>query len=288
MEKRKDYYVDVLKGISCVIVIFLHCPLPGIIGDGIIYGLRFSVPIFFMVSGYYSYAKSDVWILQKAKYILKLLVFSELFYGVWTIIKKSVIQQEALSQVLSGVIENKNVLQIVFCGTWFNGTLWYLYAMFWTWILLYLMRRAKILSKCYIWIPILLGIQIFGRAYVQNAYDINKYVVWFRNALTFGLPFTLLGTWIAEKKTVIIEKMSNRQNIGVIAAGFAWIVVEFLVFGQYMDTQVSTVVISFGLFCYAIRQQAGSRQYLRGLACIGARWYTWIYLSHMFWVEVLR
>jgi len=46
MTKEKNEYLNVLKGIACIVVIFLHCPFPGIVGEGIIYGLRFSVPIF--------------------------------------------------------------------------------------------------------------------------------------------------------------------------------------------------------------------------------------------------
>ena len=38
--------INLLKGIACLIVVLLHCPFPGIVGDAIIYGIRFSVPIF--------------------------------------------------------------------------------------------------------------------------------------------------------------------------------------------------------------------------------------------------
>lgn len=279
---RKNEYVDALKGVSCIIVIFLHCRIPGLIGDGIIYGLRFSVPVFFMVSGYYSFFKSDEWIIAKAKYILKLLMFTELFYGIWTFLSKCIFQENSFQEVLESVVEGKNVIQVIFCGTLFNGTLWYLYAMFWTWLIIYALRKAKIQNKAYILIPILLCVQIFGRAYVQNFYDIDKYVVLFRNAITFGVPFSLLGTWIAEKEASIVAKISIKKNLLIIFGGFVLIVIEFLTFGQYMDTHVSTVLIAAGLFLYAVRQSGELRPWLKGFAYVGAKWYVWIYLSHMF------
>lgn len=44
--KEENKCLFMLKGISCIIVVLLHCPLPGKIGEGIIYALRFPVPIF--------------------------------------------------------------------------------------------------------------------------------------------------------------------------------------------------------------------------------------------------
>lgn len=279
---KKNEYVDALKGIACIIVIFLHCRLPGIIGDGIIYGLRFSVPIFFMVSGYYSYFKKDEWIIAKAKYILKLLIFTELFYGVWTFVSKCLIQNDTFHEIFESIVGNKNIVQVIFCGTLFNGTLWYLYAMFWTWIIIYGLRKVKLLKKAYVLIPILLCVQIFGRAYVQNVYDIEKYVFLFRNALTFGVPFSLLGTWLAENEANIVKKIDIRKNVLIIGVGFLLIVVEFFAFGQYMDTHVSSVLIATGMFLFAVRQQGEIKKYLKGVAYVGSRWYVWIYLSHMF------
>lgn len=284
---RKNEYVDALKGIACIVVIFLHCRFPGVIGDGIIYGLRFSVPIFFMVSGYYSFFRKDEWIIAKAKYILKLLVYTELFYGVWTFVSRCMIQKDTIQTVFESAVGSKNLIKVVFCGTFFNGTLWYLYAMFWTWIIIYGLRRSKLLKRAYVLIPILLGVQILGRAYVQNVYDIDKYVILFRNALTFGLPFSLLGTWIAENEEGIIKKVDMKRNLLIIVGGFGLIVVEFLAFGQYMDTHISTVFIAVGMFLFAIRQQEKVSKYLKALVYIGSRWYVWIYLSHMFVGEAI-
>ena len=49
----------ILKGISCIIVILFHCPLAGIAGDVIIYSMRFPIPVFLMISGYYSFRKNN-------------------------------------------------------------------------------------------------------------------------------------------------------------------------------------------------------------------------------------
>lgn len=75
---KENKCLNFLKGISCLIVVLLHYPIPGIVGEGIIYGLRFSVPIFFMISGYFCYFHDAEWIKASQRKIIKLLVYSEI------------------------------------------------------------------------------------------------------------------------------------------------------------------------------------------------------------------
>lgn len=57
MEKRENKCLWMLKVISCLTVILFHCPIQGLVGDAIIYALIFPIPIFLMISGYYSLRK---------------------------------------------------------------------------------------------------------------------------------------------------------------------------------------------------------------------------------------
>ena len=78
---KENTGLNFLKGIACLIVILLHCPIPGLLGNAIIYGLRFSVPIFFMITGYFSYNKNRKWILKQIKKTLVLIFQGELISG---------------------------------------------------------------------------------------------------------------------------------------------------------------------------------------------------------------
>ena len=287
MEARvKNQNIDLLKGLACIIVIFLHCPFPGIIGEGIIYGIRFSVPVFFMVSGYFSYSKSDEWIINKAKYILKLTLITEAIYGCWELIKACVFEQYSFLEAIHKMFAEKNIIKIVLCGSFFNGTLWYLYAIFWTWIIILILRKLKIYEKSFYLIPILLIFLIFGRFYVQNTADIYQYLFLFRNAVSFGLPFTLLGSWLSKNKPKI-NNISLWKNIGIFIIGLIVLVAEYILAGQYMDAHVSTVVISVALFIWAMNSQKPLNRLLKAFAYVGGKWYTWIYLSHMLFIDLL-
>lgn len=58
--KEYNYCLDVLKGIACIFVVFMHCEFPGLLGTAVQCVSRFCVPFFFMVSGYY-YFHDEQW-----------------------------------------------------------------------------------------------------------------------------------------------------------------------------------------------------------------------------------
>lgn len=53
--KHYNPCLDFIKGIACICVIFMHCEFPGVVGIVVQAVSRFSVPLFFMVSGYFCF-----------------------------------------------------------------------------------------------------------------------------------------------------------------------------------------------------------------------------------------
>lgn len=287
-ERKRNWQFDFLKGISCIFVVFLHCRFPGVIGDLIIYAFRFPVPIFFMITGYYSYGKERAWIFKRALGTLKMLLLTELFYGGWHVIM-TLLDNGSLSLYLSTLEGVQHPFRTFFCGTVFNPTLWYLYAAFWTYVIFYILGIGRHKIWSYALIPVLLCGQIFGRFYWQNHYDINQAIYWFRSAFLFGLPLTLLGSLLAEKAQWIKEKCSLFKAFLITALGGGIMVAEYFVSGQYMDFHLSTIFISVGLFVMAMTFQAvGSKGLFSAVAYIGRRLSMWIYLLHMWCSSVLE
>lgn len=272
--------INLLKGISCIIVIFLHCTFPGILGEGIIYALRFPVPIFFMVSGYFSYYREEQWILSKMKSTFKMIFWTEIFYGIWGILSNF---PQTYERFISAV---QSPIKTLFCGTIFNGTLWYLYSIFWTWFLLYILRKITSGDKYYLLIPLLLIIQIFGRLYFQNVYNINENIFLFRNAIIFGLPYTLIGSSIAEYEKKIFSEYKELIKFLFISGGICMIS-EYIISRQYMDSHVSTVLISIGLFLTALAHPKVNRKISKQFVYIGEKLSMWIYLIHLFVIEII-
>lgn len=279
---KRNWQFDFLKGICCIFVVFLHCRFPGVVGDIIIYACRFPVPIFFMISGYYCYAKDSTWIKRRAFGILKMLLLAELFYGLWNCLHAFLSGEIGVTDYLNGLSVFAHPVQILLCGTLFNGVLWYLYAAFWTYCILYIFSRKKgIKNLQYILIPVLLGLQIFGRFYWQNHYDIESDIYLFRNALLFGLPLTLYGSLLAKLKGFITERINWWKSILIIVLGGLLMVTEYFISGQYMDFHLSTVFISTGLFLLAMTYPFAETRLLQWVSYIGHRLSMMIYLSHI-------
>ena len=53
--KKRNIYLDAIRGVACFLVIFIHRPFPGTVGHIISAIARAGVAIFFIISGYYTY-----------------------------------------------------------------------------------------------------------------------------------------------------------------------------------------------------------------------------------------
>ena len=56
---RQNDMLDLLKCISIYSVVLAHVPLPGQFGRAICALAKFSVPVFFLISGYFSWGKDS-------------------------------------------------------------------------------------------------------------------------------------------------------------------------------------------------------------------------------------
>lgn len=288
----RNWKFDYLKGISCIIVVFLHCPIYGIIGDAFIYAIRFSVPLFFMITGYYVQSKDDLWISKKAFSLLRLLLITEFLYFVYFVVDCCFIRRGKLIAELSALPALKHPVRTILCGYFFNETLWYLYAAFWTYIILLFFRKIKLTPKSWVYylLPFaLICLQVFGRYYVQNSaeFNIDTYIYVFRSAILFGLPLTMTGSLLAQQEEAVRKRLSFAANILIIAAGHLMIFAEYFLGGQYMDFHFSTLVISIGLFLLAFTYE-GNLPLKRPLTYIGRELSVWIYLDQFFVIQIFN
>ena len=283
--KQRNWRFDYLKGIACIIVILLHVPLPGIIGDGIIYACRFSVPIFFMITGYYTEKKDNRWIFNKIRQLLSKLLIAEVFYGIWKLFLHIVMDGKTISEFFENVAFLKNPVKTVFCGSFFNGVFWYIYAVIWAYVLVVLLRKVKWIFNdlfCIISSLILIVIMVAGRFVLQNLIDINDYTFLFCNALVFGLPMMMIGMFFSRNENSIKEQISLKKNVLMLFAGLMVMVAEYIFSRQYMDFHFSTLIISLSVFLFAFVYDKNSIFLKKLFTVIGQKLSLWIYLDHMF------
>ena len=173
----------------------------------------------------------------------------------------------------------RNPIKVLLFGSIFNSTLWYLYALIWTLVIMNVVY--KYLSKKWIYysIIILLFIHITGRMYLQKHWDINNYVYLFRSAILFGVPFVLLGNLIARYANKIRTRITFKKSIIILCIGVMVQMCEFLKWRQYMDLQFSTIIIAGALFWIA--SEYWTKDYLPMIRIIGKKYSVWIYILHL-------
>ena len=281
----RNWKFDYIKGIACIVVVLLHVPIPGPIGEAIIYGCRFSVPIFFMITGYYSESKSNAWILKKTKDLLIKLVITEFLYGIWKLFLWTVIDGKEIGGFFGNTAIAKEPVKTLFFGSIFNGALWYMYAAVWTYLLVLLLRKIKLIGNpvfCIVYVFLMITFMVAGRMIIQSTENIDELAFLFCNAVTFGLPMVITGMFFARYEEKIRNKISLGKNILILFAGGLVMCVEYLLYGKYMDFHVSTFIISCAIFFFAFTYKKEGIILKRPLCFIGQKLSLWIYLDHFF------
>lgn len=273
--RKENNCLWMVKGISCILVILFHCPIKGILGDGIIYALRFPIPIFFMSTGYFIYRKANYF--DKIRVFLKYLVFAETISFISLIIKSIFTSS---FDIIVSALRTAFSLKTLFFGSMFNGTLWYLYAMVWTYLILYILSKLQHgFEMGYASIVVLLFIHIAGRVYVTEHYDINEWVFLFRSSLLFAVPFVLIGRYIAEMEALLRKYLNWYSISGIFCFGILLMIVEYILWHRFMDLQVSTIFISIALFLFALYKP--DFQLLGILKYIGKNLLLYVYIFHI-------
>ena len=88
---QRNQNIDFFKGIACILIVFIHVPFPSFFGNYIIKPIaRFTVPFFFMVSGYFLYHSNYTVVSKnmpkKIKRILLFAIISFVVYFIWALI----------------------------------------------------------------------------------------------------------------------------------------------------------------------------------------------------------
>ena len=72
--KNRNTSLDVIKGIAAIFVVFIHVQFAGVAGEYIAKIGSFAVPLFFMVSGYFSHQASKEKLLRSVKNTVILII----------------------------------------------------------------------------------------------------------------------------------------------------------------------------------------------------------------------
>ena len=272
----RNYCLDYVKGIACIFVVFTHCRFPGTMGIIANCVARFSVPYFFMVSGYFSYYKDGRKFPagRKIKHISIIVIAATIFYilvGIAKILFLHSVFSVGFKDIVDFVLFNKMFF--------ISDHLWFLYALLYLYILYAAVDKLKLQKIAYFSIPVLV---IAGIVLNRGDYLIGISVprTLYRNFLIEGFPMFMLGHLIRKYQEKIVSKFTNIQLILIISVSILLCLAERFAFGRDFRYCISSFPQAAAIFVFALKN--GSMGSTRALTKLGVKYSLFVYVLHPF------
>lgn len=277
--------LDKLKCICAFLIVCIHAPYPGKIGEYFISLTRIAVPVFFMISGFF-YSKNNR--NTQISKVFKLLIISNVIYLLWGCLLAML--RGELSLYLSNIFTGKNILSFLFLNeTHISAHLWYLGALLYVLIIeKYLSNIQKEAILIYL-SPFLLIMDLLLGKYSLVFFGKEFPYIFVRNWLFVGLPFFSIGVFIRNHYQQIKQKFSSRSlGICFILLFSATTILERMLLEHFeknavRDQYLSTIFLSISIFIYFLLFVSKGENCI---SAIGKNEATWIYILHPLLISI--
>ncbi len=233
---------------------FIHCSFPSPIG-GMMNGLaRFAVPLFFMVSGYFSFGRGMDTVRRRLRNTFRVFLTANIVYFLWDLFV--LYRDGALTlTAVSDLFAPGALAEFVFLNqSPFMYHLWFLGALLYCYLFYGLLVRFGKEERVYILIPVCLVVNLVlgeGLGILERSVP----VAYMRNFWVTGLPFFLWGHWFAR------EQKENRLHVGMKSCLFAMGVGACLSMGEMLlsggaELYVGSILMTAGIFAVAVQNPA--------------------------------
>ena len=278
----KNRCLNFFKGLACIGVVFGHAKFPGMFGDTVVNCILWSVPVFYMISGYYSYSadgKSLRKIPRKLKNIFNITVVS---LGIYFLLS---VMYELVTGNLLEWFKNNFTISNIFSMLIINDFefvhaphLWFLPSLLYCYCILYIAINSKKIKYIYYLIPIIYIIRVLI-VYVPG-YDWH----YKQNVFLGAISNFFLGYYIASNKK-ILDKVNSNTLISIIIACLITIIIGSIYELDSSFFELMTIPLSISIFFFA---QKNPKRYILGiLEKIGVKYSLVIYIVHMIVLEVV-
>ncbi|MBQ8271050.1 MAG: acyltransferase [Bacteroidaceae bacterium] len=236
----RNHSIDTLKCICAIFVIAIHTIQPQEISNFTTPLLRCAVPIFFIISGYFTFGKKDIGqtIRKRLIYMLKIFGWASLFNLLFFIIING---KESINHLYSILSIDSLLFNIVPYGR----QLWYIVAYIYVLLLMLFIEKFNLYKLLYWSTPILLIASLLLGKYSEIALDYKTTAFLTRNFLFTGLPFFTIGMLIKQVHTYI-----HTYTIAILCTIFYILgIIEYCIPGlSNGDLYITNIFLSPALF----------------------------------------
>lgn len=280
----KNDCLNVCKGIAAFCVVFIHFNFPSPVG-GMMNGLaRFAVPLFFMVSGYFSYGKELDTVKRRISKIWKLFLAANGIYFLWRLIVLWEKQKLTVDAVIAFFSPDLLFNWVLWNESPFKGHLWFLGALLYCYIFYGILVKKGWEERLYILIPVCLTLNLLASE-GMNILRKGVSVLWVRNFWLTGLPFFLWGHWISREQVQGRMKIRPGICLAVIGIGACLSMGEMWLSGG-AELYVGSLLMTVGAFSLTLWKPSLGKGSL--LAHIGEKAALHIYLWQMIVFDIME
>lgn len=286
-QKRINKSLNVLKFLAVFAVICIHCRLSPLGFKGVVIDSlsRFAVPVFFLISGFYSYYDNNEKAINKYKIRIKRLLILLIIANVaYFIFNCCLYGDDVFTSLIGKFTIFKCYKYLIFNVSPTSPQLWFIQALIYCYVLFLIMSKFNINhKKLYTYIPLLLlGAIFIGEFSSIIGLNINNF--FYRNFLFMGLPFFTLGFLIHDKENEF-RNISDKIIYISIILSCCLIILEALTVSK-CELYIGTIFLSTMLFVWCIKYP--DKLDLKITGWIGGNLYTLIYVFHLMIILYLK
>ena len=282
--KNRNYTLELCRLVAAVFVVFLHVPFPGETGGLIVCLSRFAVPMFFAISGYYSYRTKPGKLLRRAGRIWLLeLVGIGLTLG-WKCVQGHSEGVRIVDSLLWRIPDKTEWIRwATFQVDPFAGHLWYLSAAAVCYVLLagYVRIFGRRNYRPLYWLSASLLAVFFALSELSDFTGFRVDYTVYRSAWFFGLPMFSMGLLLRQLREGFTPEAKRTALLPLLLTvlGFGLSIVEWKLLGGW-DLYLGTVVAAAGLLLLTAARP-NVPHWLEGFAGCCGTLSTGIYLIHL-------
>lgn len=243
-----------------------------------------------MIAGYFLYNPDRVTVSKKLPgKILKILLYAVVYfvlYALYTIVR-SLISGDGIMTALSEIfpLSPGYWIKFILLNNPFCVPSWYLWAMVYCYIVMWFINHFNLYKIAYCFIPILLILYLII-AYTSNVvfpiYDVEYNAAYVRNWLFDGMPWVLLGNFLAKYHDRIVGVFSNKICIALMIVSVLLCIVERIILYNFgLGTVGRTIFVSpYATFMFILAMKNPKRLICKPIAYIGLRLSLIVYIIH--------
>lgn len=279
----RNLSLECCKLVASCFVVFLHIPFPGQFGEAVVCLSRFAVPLFFAVSGWFSYGASPKKLSKRLFHILLLELLGAGIYVLWRCTLGCYHGESLYWSLLPQLPDAQAVkLWLLWSVDPFAGHLWYLSATALSYAALWLYTRITKGSKGYLPLyssGLLLLAACFAMSEFSRFTGIKVDYRVYRSGIFLGFPIFCLGLFLRQYREQL-----HRLGLPLLIGGITLSILEWKTFGGY-DLYIGSVLTAAAVLLLTDRHPDVPR-WLEGSAAGFGTVSTSVYLLHLLWQEV--